>query len=173
MIDKDLDDVLVDRAINGLRIDRLLKVRKTVQVPDGNKAMHLIDVPKVVAAMQGSVEDYNNSMMKSIGSSFGVSSEGVGRDPYLGQVRMMRGLPELNTFDGVRFVVDDKICLFNVPVREHRRRRWMSDQYHRRIQKKWTKRFGVTIQDHSYYVNGVMHVSSRVMQQMKQMKQGI
>ena len=29
-----------------------------------------------------------------------------------------------------------------MPVRRHRKRRWMSDAYHRRIQKKWTKRWG-------------------------------
>ncbi|WP_042299011.1 hypothetical protein [Paraburkholderia kururiensis] len=31
---------------------------------------------------------------------------------------------------------------FARPARVHKRRRWMSDAYHRRVQKKWTKRFG-------------------------------
>ena len=30
----------------------------------------------------------------------------------------------------------------NVPVRVHKQRRCMSASYHRRVQKKWTKRFG-------------------------------
>lgn len=29
-----------------------------------------------------------------------------------------------------------------VPVRKHKRRRGQSEAYHRRVQKKWTKRFG-------------------------------
>lgn len=28
------------------------------------------------------------------------------------------------------------------PIREHKHKRWMSDNYHKRIQKKWNKRFG-------------------------------
>lgn len=28
------------------------------------------------------------------------------------------------------------------PARKHKRRAWMSENYHRRIQKKWNKRFG-------------------------------
>lgn len=32
----------------------------------------------------------------------------------------------------------------SIPVRRHRRRSWMRESYHRRIQKKWNKRFGVT-----------------------------
>ena len=33
--------------------------------------------------------------------------------------------------------------LDDMPVRFHRKKKWMSDAYHRRIQKKWNKRFGV------------------------------
>lgn len=33
--------------------------------------------------------------------------------------------------------------LNRTPARIHRRRRWMSDAYHHRIQKKWNKRFGI------------------------------
>lgn len=31
------------------------------------------------------------------------------------------------------------------PVRKHEREDWMSDTYHKRIQKKWNKRFGFTM----------------------------
>ena len=36
------------------------------------------------------------------------------------------------------------------PVREHKRRRWMSDHYHERIQKKWTRRFGTVMKPCMY-----------------------
>ena len=29
-----------------------------------------------------------------------------------------------------------------MPVRQHIKKPWMSDSYHNRVQKKWTKRFG-------------------------------
>ena len=37
-------------------------------------------------------------------------------------------------------VVDERAGL---PVREHIKKDYMSDNYHKRIQKKWTKRFGL------------------------------
>jgi hypothetical protein len=39
-------------------------------------------------------------------------------------------------------VVESPLAYLLVPNRKHKRRRWMSDKYHQRIQKKWTKRFG-------------------------------
>lgn len=33
--------------------------------------------------------------------------------------------------------------LNEMPYKVHRKRKWMSEAYHRRIQKKWNKRFGV------------------------------
>ena len=32
--------------------------------------------------------------------------------------------------------------LARLPAKRHKKRKWMSESYHRRIQKKWTKRFG-------------------------------
>ena len=39
-------------------------------------------------------------------------------------------------------VVESPLANMTVPNRKHKRRRWMSEKYHKRIQKKWTKRFG-------------------------------
>lgn len=41
----------------------------------------------------------------------------------------------------------------DVPVRQHRRRRWMSERYHARIQKKWLKRFGTVREPCMYVMN--------------------
>lgn len=49
----------------------------------------------------------------------------------------------MNALFGMK-IVESTMALerTNVPAREHVRRRWMADNYHRRIQKKWLKRFG-------------------------------
>ncbi|HEX7907316.1 MAG TPA: hypothetical protein VF534_04390 [Paraburkholderia sp.] len=41
-------------------------------------------------------------------------------------------------------ILENPMCVrdSDKPQRIHKRRRWMSDSYHRRIQKKWAKRFG-------------------------------
>lgn len=36
------------------------------------------------------------------------------------------------------------------PRRKHRKKQWMSDNYHQRIQKKWTKRFGYVMRPMMY-----------------------
>jgi hypothetical protein len=40
-----------------------------------------------------------------------------------------------------------------VPNRKHRRRPWMSEQYHRRVQKKWNKRFGTHEENCAIFVS--------------------
>ena len=42
-------------------------------------------------------------------------------------------------FTGMRVIESP---LARMPAKVHKRRRWMSEAYHRRIQKKWNKRFG-------------------------------
>lgn len=39
-------------------------------------------------------------------------------------------------------VVESPLCEMTVPARKHRKGRCQSEAYHRRIQKKWLKRFG-------------------------------
>lgn len=58
----------------------------------------------------------------------------------------------MNLFAGIR-VVESPLCEFTVPVRKHKKRRWMTDRYHARIQKKWTKRFGMKKEHVAFMVN--------------------
>lgn len=39
-------------------------------------------------------------------------------------------------------VIESPFAVMRAPNREHKRRNWMSEAYHKRIQKKWTKRYG-------------------------------
>lgn len=48
----------------------------------------------------------------------------------------------LPTLHGIQVRVSQALEGLRMPVRQHKRRRWMSDAYHQRIQKKWNKRFG-------------------------------
>lgn len=43
---------------------------------------------------------------------------------------------------GIQIVVSSMLDGMTFPVRVHRKRKGMSEAYHRRIQKKWNKRFG-------------------------------
>ena len=51
-----------------------------------------------------------------------------------------------NPFGGMR-VVESPLAMQTVsaPKRAHKKRRNQTEAYHRRIQKKWTKRFGVSV----------------------------
>lgn len=47
----------------------------------------------------------------------------------------------MNSFLGMK-VIESPFAYITVANRQHKRRGWMSKAYHRRIQKKWLKRFG-------------------------------
>lgn len=48
------------------------------------------------------------------------------------------------------------------PNRKHKRRRWMSESYHRRIQKKWDKRFGTHQEPCAFFISpGAVGMSGR------------
>lgn len=55
----------------------------------------------------------------------------------------MFGVSEV--FAGIR-IVESPLCEMRVPVRKHKHRRGQSPAYHARIQKKWTKRFGMKLE---------------------------
>jgi len=55
------------------------------------------------------------------------------------EINMKREAVLPTLLSGMRVV---ESALARMPVRMHKRRRWMSDAYHRRIQKKWNKRYG-------------------------------
>lgn len=44
------------------------------------------------------------------------------------------------------------------PVKKHKPRRWMSERYHARIQKKWNKRFGTREVETAYMLNGGLYM---------------
>lgn len=70
---------------------------------------------------------------------------------------------------GLEVVVNDAITAFEVPVRKHIRKRWMSAQYHRRVQKKWTKRWGTRVEFRSFAVGDAFIVHSKVAAVLKTM----
>lgn len=50
-------------------------------------------------------------------------------------------------------VIENPSAMTSVPVRVHRRRRNQSEAYHRRVQKKWLKRFGMRHVPAAYFCN--------------------
>lgn len=60
----------------------------------------------------------------------------------------------LGLYSGMR-IVESMLALEKTkrPVREHKRRRWMSERYHARIQKKWLKRFGTVMKPCMYVLS--------------------
>ncbi len=52
---------------------------------------------------------------------------------------------------GMRVVVNDAITYGTVPARKHTKRKGTA--YHRRIQKKWTKRFGTRVVQFAFALN--------------------
>lgn len=58
-----------------------------------------------------------------------------------------------NPFGGLR-LVEHPMAVRSVPVRVHKKRRNQTEAYHRRIQKKWTKRFGMKDVPCAYQING-------------------
>ncbi len=55
-------------------------------------------------------------------------------------------------FNGMN-IVESIYAVTVEPKRKHKFRRWMSDSYHARIQKKWRKRFGTINVPAMYVVN--------------------
>jgi hypothetical protein len=54
-------------------------------------------------------------------------------------------------------VIESQYLDYQIPVREHFRRRTQSERYHRRIQKKWIKRFGRKPCDHVFIFSDPMY----------------
>lgn len=59
-----------------------------------------------------------------------------------------------NPFSAVRVVESPLLTYMHQPNRIHKKRRNQSASYHRRIQKKWNKRFGTTRQRKIYFIDG-------------------
>lgn len=89
-------------------------------------------------------------------------------DHYIDRVKKLDRLRDhQQKYSGLNIVVNDEMCVFYAPSKNHRKTKRMSDRYHRRVQKKWNKRFGLVRNDHSYFVKGMMYVSSRVLNELK------
>ena len=58
-----------------------------------------------------------------------------------------------NPFGALR-IVESPMAVQSVPKRTHKKRRNQTEAYHRRIQKKWTKRFGMKDVPCAYQING-------------------
>lgn len=54
----------------------------------------------------------------------------------------------MSPFNGMRVAVSSHLTAITVPVREHKKRKGTA--YHRRVQKKWTKRYGTQQKEVSY-----------------------
>lgn len=68
-----------------------------------------------------------------------------GLDDHVTQTaeRITRQIAEAGpTLWGIQVKLNRLLDDMEWPVRRHRKRKWMSEAYHRRIQKKWNKRFG-------------------------------
>ena len=59
-----------------------------------------------------------------------------------------------NPFGGLRVVESPLAMTQPVPNRRHKKRRNQTEAYHRRIQKKWTKRFGTKQVPCAYQIDG-------------------
>ena len=51
-------------------------------------------------------------------------------------------------------IFESPYCNRIVSVRKHKKRHNQSETYHRRVQKKWTKRFGTRIEKVAYLIGG-------------------
>ena len=58
-----------------------------------------------------------------------------------------------NPFGAIRFK-ESPLATRTVPKRKHKKRRGQTAAYHRRIQKKWTKRFGMTVEQCAFFLDG-------------------
>lgn len=54
-------------------------------------------------------------------------------------------------YSGIR-IFQSTLCVEKTksPLRKHEKKRWMTDSYHRRVQKKWNKRYGFVMKPVMY-----------------------
>ncbi len=58
-------------------------------------------------------------------------------------IKAKKIIGDLGSFSGMKVISNPAIPeTEKTPVRQHIKKPWMSETYHRRIQKKWLKRFG-------------------------------
>jgi len=82
--------------------------------------------------------------------------------------RLSRSVPV--SFNKV--IVNDMFTQQEKPIRVHKKRRNQSESYHRRISKKWLKRYGTKPEEFAYLINdgycgGTLVVSEKIRQELK------
>lgn len=96
-------------------------------------------------------------MMKYSGTTYGVSS-----GPTLTEAGLLENIRRVKrelAYEAVRDAIDlDSIAtsdfaIQRVPVKLHKKRRHQKEAYHKRIQKKWNKRYGTKEQPALYVVD--------------------
>lgn len=70
------------------------------------------------------------------------------------------------TLGGVR-VYSSPLAMTAVPRRKHIKSRSMSESYHRRIQKKWNKRYGLDYEPCAYMTADAVFVHPALMEQLR------
>jgi hypothetical protein len=66
----------------------------------------------------------------------------IANDSALAYAGMLAGLNDSMRFAGIRVGIN-RLAERREPVNIHRRRRNQTENYHRRVQKKWVKRYGM------------------------------
>lgn len=51
-------------------------------------------------------------------------------------------------------LIESEYAVTTAPAVVHKKRRGQSDAYHRRVQKKWNKRYGTTMKPAAYVIDG-------------------
>lgn len=76
---------------------------------------------------------------------------------------------ELGNFGGVKVMANPAIPeTEEVPARKHIKKQWMSESYHKRIQKKWIKRFGTKAVMPFYFIGpGVVTANPKNIEALK------
>jgi len=70
-----------------------------------------------------------------------------------GEGTMIAGNDYFGSLLGIQVCTSSFPLVRQVPTRTHKKRRTQSESYHRRIQKKWTKRFGTKPEHYALMIN--------------------
>lgn len=69
---------------------------------------------------------------------------------------------QMMNFLGVNIAINKFACTIDVPNREHKRGHWdWSGNYHRRVQKKWNKRFGTHREERAVRIGNTIFMSQK------------
>jgi hypothetical protein len=116
-----------------------------------------------VATSAGNSRAYNRNSVAVGAGDTGTVGRGGGivntltAEGLLESIRQVKAELERNApVEPVVRIVESVYCLRQTdqPNKVHKVRRWMSDQYHYRIQKKWIKRWGYAKEPTAYKISG-------------------